>query len=74
MSLSESYLVIGGNGFLGSYIVKALRGRGEPLVSVLDIVQNETVEGVQQFLGDITDESSIERAIREVFIYLSILF
>lgn len=43
MSLSpptqESYLVIGGCGFLGRHIVEALVGRGEKNVSVFDIVQ-----------------------------------
>lgn len=35
----ESYLVVGGCGFLGRHIVEQLLGRGETQVSVFDIVQ-----------------------------------
>ena len=35
----ESYLVIGGCGFLGRYIVEQLLERGETNVSVFDLVQ-----------------------------------
>lgn len=35
----ESYLVVGGCGFLGRHIVEALLGRGETNVAVFDIVQ-----------------------------------
>lgn len=36
---SESYLVVGGCGFLGRHIVEQLLARGETQVSVFDIVQ-----------------------------------
>lgn len=35
----ESYLVIGGCGFLGRHIVEALVARGEKQVAVFDLVQ-----------------------------------
>ncbi len=35
----ESYLIVGGCGFLGRHIVEQLLARGETQVSVFDIVQ-----------------------------------
>lgn len=37
--MPESYLVVGGCGFLGRHIVEQLLERGESQVSVFDIVQ-----------------------------------
>lgn len=39
MPVGESYLVVGGCGFLGRHIVEQLLERGEQSVAVFDIVQ-----------------------------------
>ena len=39
MPAGESYLVVGGCGFLGRHIVEQLLARGETEVAVFDIVQ-----------------------------------
>ncbi|CAE6420558.1 hypothetical protein ACGC1H_006615 [Rhizoctonia solani] len=63
MAAFESYLVIGGSGFLGRHIVEALVARGEKDVAVLDIVQR--YDDVRFFSGDITNEGEVADVIRK---------
>jgi 3-beta hydroxysteroid dehydrogenase/isomerase family len=62
----ESYLVVGGCGFLGRNIVDALLARGEREVAVFDLVQSYFDVNVQYFTGDITDETAVRHAIEKV--------
>ncbi|QRW24583.1 3-beta hydroxysteroid dehydrogenase/isomerase family protein [Rhizoctonia solani] len=63
MTAFESYLVIGGSGFLGRHIVEALVARGEKDVAVLDIVQR--YDDVRFFSADITNEADVADVIRK---------
>ena len=66
----DSYLVIGGCGFLGRHIVEHLLARGEKSVAVFDLVQRHFDPEVQFYTGDITEESQISDAIRKVRVSL----
>lgn len=59
----ESYIVIGGSGFLGRHIVEALLKRGDT-VSVIDIVQR--YHDVPFYLADISVQSEVEAALQKV--------
>lgn len=59
----ESYLVIGGSGFLGRHIVESVLEQGDP-VAVFDIVQK--YHDVPFYSGDITDEAQVSQAIQKV--------
>ncbi|WVQ76061.1 hypothetical protein IAR50_005698 [Cryptococcus sp. DSM 104548] len=67
MSLSppthESYLVVGGCGFLGRHIVEQLLARGESQVSVFDIVQRHFDSNVTFFIGDLSKPEDVENAL-----------
>jgi sterol-4alpha-carboxylate 3-dehydrogenase (decarboxylating) len=62
--MGESYLVIGGSGFLGRNIVEGLLARGDKNVSVLDVVQR--FHDVTFYPGDITNEVDVGNAIQKV--------
>lgn len=61
--MPESYLVIGGSGFLGRHIVEALVARGDA-VSVFDLVQRHF--DVPFYSGDITNDQDLGNAIQKV--------
>ena len=62
-SQRDSFLVIGGSGFLGRHIVEALVVRGDP-VAVFDIVQR--YHDTPFYSGDISDQAQVSDAIRKV--------
>lgn len=68
--LNEWYLVIGGAGFLGSYIVQALISRGHwPHVAVYDLSkpgERYIVEGATYFCGDILNEDQLFDCLTKV--------
>jgi sterol-4alpha-carboxylate 3-dehydrogenase (decarboxylating) len=64
---ASRYLVVGGAGFLGQYIVQALVRRGASHVAVFDIVEPEQkVDGIRYYSGDICDQPRLETVLREV--------
>jgi len=63
--MPESYLVIGGSGFLGSHIVDGLLNRGEGSVAVFDIVQRIFDDRITFFNGDICNEQQLSDAIQK---------
>jgi sterol-4alpha-carboxylate 3-dehydrogenase (decarboxylating) len=62
-SQRDTFLVIGGSGFLGRHIVEALIARGDP-VAVFDIVQR--YHDTPFYSGDISDQAQVSDAIRKV--------
>ncbi|WWC86957.1 uncharacterized protein L201_001838 [Kwoniella dendrophila CBS 6074] len=62
---SESYLVIGGCGFLGRHIVEQLLERGESQVSVFDIVQRHFDSNVTFFIGDLSKAEDVQNALQK---------
>ncbi|KAI9443103.1 C-3 sterol dehydrogenase [Lactarius indigo] len=61
-SQRDTFLVIGGSGFLGRHIVEALVARGDP-VAVFDIVQR--YHDTPFYSGDISDQAQISDALRK---------
>ncbi|KAI9599468.1 sterol-4-alpha-carboxylate 3-dehydrogenase, decarboxylating [Syncephalis fuscata] len=63
--LQETYLVIGGDGFLGRHIVDALAARKEQRVRVFDLRQtvSKPPACVEYFVGDICKQENVERAV-----------
>lgn len=62
----QSYLVIGGCGFVGRHIVEALLARGEQAVAVFDLVQRHFDTNVQFFTGDVCNTDDLTKAIKQV--------
>jgi len=65
-SPKESYLVIGGCGFLGRHIVERLVARGDAAVAVFDLVQRHHDKNIQFFTGDLCELEDLSNAIRQV--------
>ena len=59
----DTYLVIGGSGFIGRHIVEMLLARGDS-VSVLDIVQR--YHDTPFYSADISDQAQVEEALQKV--------
>ena len=70
MVAKDSYLVIGGCGFLGRHIVEPLLTRGEPAVAVFDLVQRHHDKNVQFYTGDICNLNDLSNALRKVYMPL----
>ena len=70
MVAKDSYLVIGGCGFLGRHIVEQLLARGERAVAVFDLVQRHHDKNVQFFTGDICNLNDLSNALRKVYMLL----
>jgi sterol-4alpha-carboxylate 3-dehydrogenase (decarboxylating) len=64
----DSYLVIGGCGFLGRHIVEQLLARGEQAVAVFDLVQRHHDKNVTFFTGDICNPNDLGSALQKVLI------
>jgi sterol-4alpha-carboxylate 3-dehydrogenase (decarboxylating) len=64
MAHQETYLVMGGSGFLGRKIVEALIRRGEKNVSTFDIAQR--YHDVPHYSGDITDGVQLGEILSKV--------
>ncbi|KAJ3533154.1 hypothetical protein NMY22_g7447 [Coprinellus aureogranulatus] len=68
MQDAQSYLVLGGNGFVGSHIVQRLLARGEKLVAVYSRSKppaRKVVEGVEYYTGGITDQRRLVEVMLE---------
>lgn len=65
--MADSYLVVGGGGFLGGHIVELLLARGEAAVAVFDLVPAKfDPDRVKIFVGDMTDEKALSDAVKAV--------
>ncbi|KAN0055261.1 hypothetical protein ACTA71_008366 [Dictyostelium dimigraforme] len=64
--MSKSYLVVGGCGFLGRYIVEALLSRGEKNVHVFDIRKSFEDNRVTFHIGDIRKSEDLESACKGI--------
>eukprot|EP01117_Protostelium_nocturnum_P000879 TRINITY_DN1120_c1_g2_i4.p2 TRINITY_DN1120_c1_g2~~TRINITY_DN1120_c1_g2_i4.p2 ORF type:complete len:344 (+),score=95.89 TRINITY_DN1120_c1_g2_i4:99-1130(+) len=62
----KKYLIVGGGGFLGRYIVEQLLARGETQVKVFDLRQSFQDNRVEFILGDITSVDSVTKACQGI--------
>jgi nucleoside-diphosphate-sugar epimerase len=70
----ESYFITGAQGFIGSWVVKALIDRGDLPVMfdcsnddrrLLAILDNNNLTGTRSLVGDITDAESVRKALAD---------
>jgi sterol-4alpha-carboxylate 3-dehydrogenase (decarboxylating) len=66
MSSQKVYLIIGGGGFLGRYIVENLLSRGEKNVKIFDIRKSFEEDRVEFIIGDITKPEDLKKACKGV--------
>lgn len=64
--MTESYLVTGGAGLLGTHIVNLLLKRDGASVAIFDRIAGAFDHRVRVFIGDITDRGSLEEAVKAV--------
>ncbi|CAG8467681.1 18243_t:CDS:2 [Acaulospora morrowiae] len=63
--MSDIYLVIGGEGFLGHWIVDLLLKRGDKNVSTFDLSQRYFDEKVTYYAGDLCNYRDVDDAIKK---------
>lgn len=72
----KAYVIVGGSGFVGQYIVRTLLGRGEKLVRIVDVVPPKPsgnasapdhISRAEFIHGDVTNYASIKEAISKPF-------
>ena len=75
MATQKVYMVVGGGGFLGRYIVDYLLNRGEKNVKVFDLRKTFEDPRVETILGDITKVEDLKKAfvVSSHFILMSLL-
>jgi sterol-4alpha-carboxylate 3-dehydrogenase (decarboxylating) len=61
----ENYLIIGGDGFVGRWIVEMLIKRGETSITVFDIVQKYFDKEIKHYQGDLTNYDDISECIEK---------
>ncbi len=61
----EAHFIIGGNGFLGTSLVRLLKGRGEKHIHIFDLSlpSSSSTEKVTYHTGDITQAASLKKAL-----------
>jgi len=64
--MAKVYLVTGGCGFLGRWIVEKLLERGEKEVKVFDLRQTFKDDRVEFILGDLTNLEQVKKALKGV--------
>jgi sterol-4alpha-carboxylate 3-dehydrogenase (decarboxylating) len=67
MASSKSFLVIGGGGFLGRYIVEQLLARGEKNVKAFDLRKTFDEPRIEYVVGDLTDLEQVVKATKVFF-------
>lgn len=60
----QKYLIIGGGGFLGRYIVEYLINRGEKFIKVFDIRKTFEDSKIEFIVGDITKIDDVINACK----------
>jgi len=66
MSSEKSYLVVGGCGFLGRFIVEALLAKGEKNIHVFDIRKSFEDDRITFHIGDIRKSEDLEAACKGI--------
>jgi sterol-4alpha-carboxylate 3-dehydrogenase (decarboxylating) len=66
----QKYLIIGGGGFLGRYIVEYLINRGEKFIKVFDIRKTFEDSKIEFIVGDITKIDDVINACKDINIVI----